>query len=134
MTGEQPSAERVYTLEGFAVPEQIGAVHDLLAQAAHDHPELDPTDVMLFETAVIEIANNVVEYGQPEGEVRWRFTIQVRPEEIEPTWTTPASPSSRPAARGCPTSRPRVAADSRSPRPSWTRSSSPAPATPTTGG
>ncbi|GIG24732.1 ATP-binding protein [Cellulomonas denverensis] len=83
MTGEQPSAERVYTLEGFAVPEQIGAVHDLLAQAAHDHPELDPTDVMLFETAVIEIANNVVEYGQPEGEVRWRFTIQVRPEEIE---------------------------------------------------
>lgn len=83
MAGDRSSGENVYTLEGFAVPEQIDAVHDLLARAASEHPELDPTDVMLFETAIIEIANNVVEYGRPEGKVRWRFTIQVRPEEIE---------------------------------------------------
>lgn len=47
-----------YQLEGFAVPEQLEAVHELLGQAAAEHPELDPMDVMLFETAVIEIANN----------------------------------------------------------------------------
>lgn len=79
MTGE----DKAYVLEGFAVPEQLDAVHTLLAQAAAEHPELDPMDVMLFETAIIEIANNVVEYGRPEGEVRWKFTIRVRTDEIE---------------------------------------------------
>jgi serine/threonine-protein kinase RsbW len=72
-----------YVLEGFAVPDQLDAVHTLLARAAGEHPGLDPMDVMLFETAIIEIANNVVEYGRPEGEVRWKFTIHVREDEIE---------------------------------------------------
>ncbi|WP_181158441.1 ATP-binding protein [Leucobacter massiliensis] len=83
MTGDGGPRRTEYTLEGFAVPEQLDAVHTLLAQAAGDHPWLDPTDVMLFETAIIEIANNVVEYGRPEGEVRWKFTIRVHEEEIE---------------------------------------------------
>jgi len=83
VTGEQPDEGKEYVLEGFAVPEQLDAVHALLAQAAAEHPDLEPMDVMLFETAIIEIANNVVEYGRPEGEVRWRFTIRVRADEIE---------------------------------------------------
>ena len=82
MTGDG-AADKEYTLEGFAVPDQLDAVHSLLAQAAGEHPSLDPMDVMLFETAIIEIANNVVEYGRPEGEVRWKFTIRVREDEIE---------------------------------------------------
>ncbi|MFC4241973.1 ATP-binding protein [Gryllotalpicola reticulitermitis] len=65
------------------MPDQLDAVHTLLAQAAGEHPALDPMDVMLFETAIIEIANNVVEYGRPEGEVQWKFTIRVREDEIE---------------------------------------------------
>ena len=83
MTGDSASGGKDYVLEGFAVPDQLDAVHALLARAASEHPGLDPTDVMLFETAIIEIANNVVEYGRPEGEVRWRFTIRVREHEIE---------------------------------------------------
>ncbi|GAB3601268.1 ATP-binding protein [Microbacterium tumbae] len=83
MTGENAPAGDEFVLEGFAVPEQLDAVHTLLAQAAAAHPELDPTDVMLFETAIIEIANNVVEYGRPEGEVRWKFTIRVHDDAIE---------------------------------------------------
>jgi serine/threonine-protein kinase RsbW len=83
VTGEAASAGKEYVLEGFAVPDQLDAVHTLLAQAAGDHPELEPMDVMLFETAIIEIANNVVEYGRPEGEVRWKFTIRVHEDEIE---------------------------------------------------
>lgn len=78
MAGDSP-----YLLEGFAVPEQLDAVHDLLARAAGEHPDLDPMDVMLFETAVIEIANNVVEWGRPEGKVRWKFTVRVREDQIE---------------------------------------------------
>lgn len=83
MTGDGVPEGKEYTLEGFAVPDQLDAVHDLLAQAAGEHLELDPMDVMLFETAIIEIANNVVEYGRPEGEVRWKFTIRVHVDEIE---------------------------------------------------
>lgn len=83
MTGESARGAKEYVLEGFAVPDQLDAVHDLLAQAAGEHPTLNPTDVMLFETAIVEIANNVVEYGRPEGEVRWKFTIRVRDDEIE---------------------------------------------------
>lgn len=83
MTGDDAPGCKEYVLEGFAVPDQLDAVHTLLAQAADEHPSLDPTDVMLFETAIIEIANNVVEYGRPEGEVRWKFTIRVRENEIE---------------------------------------------------
>jgi serine/threonine-protein kinase RsbW len=83
MTGDGAPAGKGYVLEGFAVPDQLDAVHALLAEAAGEHPGLDPMDVMLFETAIIEIANNVVEYGRPEGEVRWKFTIRVREDEIE---------------------------------------------------
>ncbi|MDR0482441.1 MAG: ATP-binding protein [Cellulomonadaceae bacterium] len=72
-----------YTLSGFAVPDQLDAVHELLGRAAAEHPELDPMDVMLFETALIEIANNVVEHGRPEGEVHWTFTVRVMPDQIE---------------------------------------------------
>lgn len=83
MTGDGPPEGKEYVLEGFAVPDQLDAVHALLAQAAGEHPGLDPTDVMLFETAIIEIATNVVEYGGPAGEVCWKFTIRVREDEIE---------------------------------------------------
>ncbi|MCL2394172.1 MAG: ATP-binding protein [Acidimicrobiaceae bacterium] len=83
MTGDGELGGKEYVLEGFAVPDQLDAVHSLLAQAAGDNPELDPMDVMLFETAVIEIANNVVEHGRPVGEVRWRFTVRVHEDEIE---------------------------------------------------
>jgi len=83
MTGNGAPTGKDYVLEGFAVPDQLDAVHALLAQAAADHPNLEAMDVMLFETAIIEIANNVVEYGRPEGEVRWKFTIRVREDEIE---------------------------------------------------
>jgi serine/threonine-protein kinase RsbW len=83
MAGDGTHGGKEYVLEGFAVPDELDAVHTLLAQAADEHPALDPMDVMLFETAIIEIANNVVEYGRPAGEVRWKFTIRVRADEIE---------------------------------------------------
>ena len=78
MTGE----DEAYVVEGFAVPEELGALHDLLARAAAEHPECDATDLMLFETAVIEIANNVVEHGKPVGHVRWRLELRIEDDQI----------------------------------------------------
>jgi serine/threonine-protein kinase RsbW len=72
-----------YLLDGLAVPESLNLLHDLLEQVGQDHPELAPSDLMLFETAVIEVAGNVVEHGQPSGQVRWSFRLAVREDSLE---------------------------------------------------
>jgi serine/threonine-protein kinase RsbW len=76
MTGE-------YVLEGLAVPETLNRLHDLLDEVGREHPDLDPGDLMLFETAVIEVAGNVVEHGRPPGVVSWSFRLEVLPERLE---------------------------------------------------
>ena len=78
MTGE-------YLIEGLAVPESLNLLHDLLARVGEEHPDLDPGDLMLFETAVIEVAGNVVEHGRPPGSVSWSFRLSVLPERLEAT-------------------------------------------------
>jgi serine/threonine-protein kinase RsbW len=72
-----------YRLEALAVPDALSDMHALLEQVAADHPEVSASDLMLMETAVIEIAGNVVEHGRPPGEVRYSFVLQVRPDRLE---------------------------------------------------
>ncbi len=79
MAGHMPDD---YEMAGLAVPESINELHDLLERVAADHPHLDPGDLMMFETAVIEVAGNVVEHGRPKGKVVYRFTLGVRPDRI----------------------------------------------------
>lgn len=71
-----------YTVEALAVPESLNLLHELLERAGHDHPDIADADLMLFETAVIEIAGNVVEHGRPNGNVRWNFSFNVTPERL----------------------------------------------------
>jgi serine/threonine-protein kinase RsbW len=72
-----------YLLEGLAVPESLNLLHDLLEQVGREHADIDGGDLMLFETAVIEVAGNVVEHGQPQGRVAWTFRLAVRPDRLE---------------------------------------------------
>jgi serine/threonine-protein kinase RsbW len=72
-----------YVLDGLAVPQSLNELHDLLERVGAEHPELTESDLMLFETAVIEVAGNVVEHGRPPGEVRWAFRLQVHPDRLE---------------------------------------------------
>jgi serine/threonine-protein kinase RsbW len=74
-----------YLLDGLAVPDSLNLLHDLLEQVGGEHPELTASDLMLFETAVIEVAGNVVEHGKPPGEVSWTFRLAVRPDRLEGT-------------------------------------------------
>jgi serine/threonine-protein kinase RsbW len=83
VTGELAVDDEAYVLTGLAVPEEIEVLHDLLARVGTEHPDLSPTDLMLFETAVIEIANNVVEHGLPPGEVTWTFRLEVLDDRLE---------------------------------------------------
>ena len=66
-----------YRVDTLAVPETLNLLHDLLDRVREEHPELESTDVMLFETAVIEIANNVVEHGRPPGTIRYSFVLDI---------------------------------------------------------
>lgn len=68
-----------YSLRGLAVPEGLASLHELLARAAREHPSLPPTDVMMLETAVMEIAGNVIRHGKPSGAVNWTFILEVGP-------------------------------------------------------
>jgi serine/threonine-protein kinase RsbW len=71
-----------YELAGIAVPGDMEQLHDLLEQASAEHPHVPAADVMMFETAVMELANNVVEHGRPEGQVRWQFSLRVLPDAL----------------------------------------------------
>jgi serine/threonine-protein kinase RsbW len=66
-----------YELEALSVPESIEDLHDLMDRARRDHPEVQSEDLMMLETAVIEIAGNVVEHGRPEGRVVFRLRLEV---------------------------------------------------------
>lgn len=74
-----------YLLEGLAVPESLNLLHDLLERVGLEHPDLAGEDLMLFETAVIEVAGNVVEHGRPHGRVGWTFRLSVLPDRLEAT-------------------------------------------------
>lgn len=71
-----------YSLDALAVPDSLNLLHELLQRAGREHPDIAQVDLMLFETAVIEIAGNVVEHGRPTGQVRWEFRLQVLPERL----------------------------------------------------
>jgi len=74
-----------YLLEGLAVPESLNLLHDLLERVGREHPDLEPGDLLMFETAVIEVAGNVVEHGRPPGDVTWSFRLAVLPDRLEAT-------------------------------------------------
>ena len=80
MAGERPDG---YFLSGWAVPEGLELLHDLVEQVRAEHPGLDPEHLMMLETAVIELANNVLEHGRPPGEVSWSFTLRVADDALE---------------------------------------------------
>jgi serine/threonine-protein kinase RsbW len=72
-----------YVLEGLAVPESLDLLHDLLERVGSEHPDIDAGDLMMFETAVIEVAGHVVEHGRPPGDGTWAFRLSVRPDRLE---------------------------------------------------
>jgi serine/threonine-protein kinase RsbW len=71
-----------YRVDTLAVPETLNLLHDLLDRVREENPDVEATDLMLFETAVIEIANNVVEHGVPPGTIRYTFVLDVESDQL----------------------------------------------------
>jgi serine/threonine-protein kinase RsbW len=77
------AGEREYVIEALAVPETIADLHELLARVGRENSDVSDMDLMMFETAVIEIAANVVEHGRPEGQVFYTFRLLLLDDRIE---------------------------------------------------
>lgn len=71
-----------YSLQGLAVPESLNLVQDLIERVREDWPTLDPTDLSMFETAIVEIHGNMVEHGRPPGKVVYAFRLEVHDDRL----------------------------------------------------
>jgi serine/threonine-protein kinase RsbW len=71
-----------YALRGLAVPESLDLLQDLLGRVRSDHPEIDETDLSMFETAIVEIHGNVVEHTRSPGRVIYAFELEVHAGEL----------------------------------------------------
>lgn len=63
-------------LEAAVAPSSLDAIFDLLSAWWPEVGEVEPTARFGFETAVIEIAGNIVEHSRGEGDQR-RFTLEL---------------------------------------------------------
>ena len=79
MAGESAHA---YELSGLAVPESLNLLHELFERVRSDWPDVDETDLSMFETAIVEIHGNVVEHGRPPGKVVYVFALEVQADRI----------------------------------------------------
>jgi anti-sigma regulatory factor (Ser/Thr protein kinase) len=69
------------SLEGRADLPCLERVHDLVDELWGLVPEVELRDRYRFETAVIEVAGNIVEHGGPQ--VRLRLWLRVHPDAVE---------------------------------------------------
>ncbi|MBD8506710.1 ATP-binding protein [Hoyosella sp. G463] len=65
------------TLSAAAHPDAIDAVHDLLAHLWEIAPGADDTHRMRFETAVAEIAGNIVTHGRDSGTSSFSLAVGI---------------------------------------------------------
>lgn len=74
-----------YTTYGPATVETLEQIQELIDCARSEHPGLPASDLIRFETAVIEVADNVVHHGKPPGQVYIEFTLIVGSDRITAT-------------------------------------------------
>jgi serine/threonine-protein kinase RsbW len=89
---EQPVVRRLSAPVAVA---SLDAVGDLLAEWWEAVGDIPPRIRFGFETAVIEIAGNIVEHSAPEGE-RGEFTVELRasPDRLRATFGDDGRPTS----------------------------------------
>lgn len=66
------------------------------------HPAVDPSELLLLETALIEIAGNAVEHGTPPGGLRYRFVLELGDDGLHGTFTDDGDPVTLPPDTGAP--------------------------------
>jgi len=82
MGGDAPNR---YERSVPAEPEQLEHLHDLIDETRRGWPEVASGDFDMVETAVIELAGNVVRHGRTSGVVEITLIVQVDPDAIRAT-------------------------------------------------
>jgi serine/threonine-protein kinase RsbW len=72
-----------HTLTLMAPPDDVDVVHDLLATVWADYPGVSAIDRMSFETALIELAANVILHSRTDAGVQCDMTVAVVDGRIE---------------------------------------------------
>ncbi|MBT1004434.1 ATP-binding protein [Paenarthrobacter sp. DKR-5] len=70
--------ESRFELESAAEPQSLDAIHQLLQKVWDSAPGIDLMDRIRFETAVIEVASNIIEHSTPAEHGTVRFTLEVQ--------------------------------------------------------
>lgn len=68
---------------GPAQPACLEHVHDLLARLWDEQPAVASEDRVLFTTAVVEVANNIVEHGRRTEPVELSLRLRLNDERME---------------------------------------------------
>lgn len=63
-----------YSLHGTATLDVLAEVHELFERIGEQVP---PQDLMLFETAIVEVIGNLIKHGRPPGEVPFDLRLEV---------------------------------------------------------
>lgn len=74
---------QVHELHACADPECLGKVHNLLAEMWGTSPDVSELDRAMFETAVIEIAANIVRHGSDEGRTVCNLILELYPDRLD---------------------------------------------------
>jgi len=81
-----------HTLRMSSPPDDVDTVHDLLETVWSDVPDIGMQDRLSFETALIELASNVMRHADPGSGVMCTLTIETFPDRIEATLSDTGEP------------------------------------------
>jgi len=71
------------TIDLAAPPDDVNSVHDHLQSVWDGHADVGELDRISFETALIELAANVIRHGDAGGGVTCSLTVNVTGDRIE---------------------------------------------------
>jgi serine/threonine-protein kinase RsbW len=66
-----------YVISGRATESGLTELHGLIDRVRTNHPDLGLAELAMLETAVIEVAGNVIEHGTPPGGIQYKFILEV---------------------------------------------------------
>lgn len=84
-----------FSLRAAAVPDSLELIHDLLQELWEGEPGIELMDRIRFETALVEVASNIIEHSRPAGThpVRFVLAVECEPERLFAEFTDNARPA-----------------------------------------
>ena len=81
------------TFAGAAQAECLDAIHDLVDQLWRAEPDVTDTDRMMFTTAVLEVANNIVTHNRSRSGVSISLALTADPSALRAEFSDDGSPA-----------------------------------------